>query len=205
MEQLSDNLDERVKQVLAMPDLETKILNHINCGGALIDFSELWRVPLHVLNNFMNETNERQKLFVQAAENRAEFARQKILREIERLAHSDIRKLYNEDGTLKPVHLWPADVAASVAGLDVEELIERDEQGNAISVGQIKKLKREPKIQALKMLAVQVEQLKPRPIEVTGKLSLEDLVGASWEDEDNPEYQQPEEQQQDGREDSSEG
>lgn len=44
-----------------------------------------------------------------------------VLREILKLAKSDVRKLYREDGTLKLPHEWDDDTAAAVAGVDVVE------------------------------------------------------------------------------------
>ena len=85
---------------------------------------------------------------------------------------------------MKDVHEWPADVAASVAGLDVSEEFTTDaETGEVMKVGQIKKLKRESKLQALKMLSVQVEALRPPVQEFKGKLTLEDLIEMSREEE----------------------
>lgn len=187
----------RVHYVLSMHNLEDIIIDHIECGGSVIDLAELYDIAPRYLTDFMqNHTKERKQRFMQALENRQEYSKAKILREIERLAHADIRKLYNEDGSMKPVHEWPADVAASVAGLDTEEEFTTDaETGEVMKVGQIKKIKRESKLNALKVLAVQVDDLKPRPVEVTGKISLEDLVGGSWPEDGEGEGEiEPEDQ-----------
>jgi phage terminase small subunit len=42
-----------------------------------------------------------------------------VLKEIKKLATSDIRKIFDEDGNLLPVHLLPDDVAASIASIEV--------------------------------------------------------------------------------------
>lgn len=44
-----------------------------------------------------------------------------VLDEILKLAKSDVRKLYREDGTLKLPHEWDDETAAAVAGVDVVE------------------------------------------------------------------------------------
>lgn len=44
-----------------------------------------------------------------------------VLREILKLARSDVRKLYREDGSLKLPHEWDDETAAAVAGVDVVE------------------------------------------------------------------------------------
>lgn len=182
-ENLPQNKQERITAVLEMPDLEEQIIDHLESGGCLVDLAELYNIPPRVLTDFMQMNgDERKQRFFLAIENRHEYAKAKILREVERIAHSDVRKLYNEDGTMKPVHEWPADIAASVAGLDVSELTD-PETGEG--VGHIKKMKRESRLQALKMLSVQVDELKPRPVEVNAKMSLEDLVAGSWDESDD--------------------
>lgn len=41
------------------------------------------------------------------------------MRETARLAYSDVRELFTEDGKLLPIHQWPDDVARAVAGVEV--------------------------------------------------------------------------------------
>lgn len=64
--------------------------------------------------------------------------------EYARLAYSDVRKLYNEDGTLKPIHEWDDDTAAAVSSIEVDEL----KEGFDI-IGQVKKVKLHSKTTAL--------------------------------------------------------
>lgn len=66
---------------------------------------------------------ELQKLNAVAAEH-AGLSIERTLREVARLSYSDIRKLYNENGTLKLPHEWDDDTAAAVAGLEVDELFD---------------------------------------------------------------------------------
>jgi phage terminase small subunit len=42
----------------------------------------------------------------------------RVLREAGRLAYSDIRKLYDEQGRLLPIRQWPDDIAAAVASIE---------------------------------------------------------------------------------------
>ena len=45
---------------------------------------------------------------------------ERVLTEVGRLAFSDIRKLYREDGSMKPPTEWDADTAATVATFEVQ-------------------------------------------------------------------------------------
>lgn len=47
---------------------------------------------------------------------------ERTLKEVARVAYSDSRKLYREDGSLKAPHEWDDDTAASVASVESDEL-----------------------------------------------------------------------------------
>lgn len=53
---------------------------------------------------------------------RAELDAGAVLREVGRLAFADPRKLYNPDGSLKPLDEWDPDAAACVASIETEEI-----------------------------------------------------------------------------------
>lgn len=53
---------------------------------------------------------------------RTGITQDKVLEQYARLAFFDIRKLYNSDGTLKPVHEWDDESAAAVNGIEAVEL-----------------------------------------------------------------------------------
>ena len=76
----------------------------------------------------------------------------RIVREAAAVAFSDIRQLYDEDGTLLPVREWPDGVAESIAGIEVEEQFEGRGEAREY-VGRLKKIKRWDKTKALEILA----------------------------------------------------
>jgi phage terminase small subunit len=91
---------------------------------------------------------ERRKDLSEATGVRAE----QIVRELSMVGFSNIKKLYNEDGSIIPVHLLPDEVAASLSGIDVEALYEGSGK-DRIRVGDILKFKAWPKVDALEKLA----------------------------------------------------
>jgi phage terminase small subunit len=93
-----------------------------------------------------------------------DISAERILAELARIAFGDVRALYDEDGTLKPVHEWPDEVAAAVSGLEVEDPVVR--QGQVVRGG-VRKVKRWDKTRALEMLAKHRGLLKDR-LEHTG-------------------------------------
>ncbi|MBB3772514.1 phage terminase small subunit [Angulomicrobium tetraedrale] len=78
---------------------------------------------------------------------RARVTQDRVLQEVARLAFLDIRKAFNVDGTLKPLHEMDDDTAAALAGLDAVELSQ-----DGAPVGSLKKLKLADKKGALELL-----------------------------------------------------
>lgn len=63
-----------------------------------------------------------------------------VMRELSHIVKSDIRKLFNADGSLKPVDSWPDDVAGSVASVEIVELFDGNGKDRT-HIGYTKKLK----------------------------------------------------------------
>ena len=101
---------------------------------------------------------------------------QRVLGELSSLSFSDVRKLYSDDGRLKPIKEWPEDVAKMVVGIDVEEA-KYDDEGVQIK-GEIKKVKMVDKLRAIEMIGKNLRMFVDK-VEVVGKLSLEQLVVSS--------------------------
>ncbi len=76
----------------------------------------------------------------------------RILEETAKVAFSDVRALYREDGTLRPTGEWPDSVAGAVSGVDVSELFEGRGE-NRQEIGYLKKVRTYDKVKALDILA----------------------------------------------------
>jgi phage terminase small subunit len=63
---------------------------------------------------------------------RCELTADRILLEVKRLSLSDIRKLYDEEGNIRPIHELDDATAACIAGIEVVKSFVRDEQGNLV-------------------------------------------------------------------------
>ena len=85
---------------------------------------------------------------MQRRQARTEITQDRVLQEVARLAFLDIRKAFNADGSLKPLHELDDDTAAAIAGMDVTEISSGDE-GIASA---LKKIKLSDKKGALELL-----------------------------------------------------
>lgn len=119
------------------------------------------------------------KKLMSAREARVEVQADDVLRELMRLGYSDIRGLFKADGAMKDPSDWPDDLARAIASVEVDEIYE----GSGPSrkwIGYTKKVRLWNKGQSLDLLAKH-KQLTSQKIEITGKLTLEDLVAGSYE------------------------
>jgi phage terminase small subunit len=82
---------------------------------------------------------------------RLELTGDMVIAELRKMAFLDPRKLFTSDGSLVPIHELDDDSAASIAGLEVNELFEGDgEQKHAF--GLLKKIKIADKYKGLELL-----------------------------------------------------
>ena len=104
-----------------------------------------------------------------------------VLRGISRLANSDLRKFYDQEGNLRPIHTLPDDVAAAIAGI---EIVTKTIPGSdPVEVEHVVKIKLWDKTRALEM-AGKYKKLFTEKVEHSGKVTLEELVAGSRETED---------------------
>jgi phage terminase small subunit len=77
--------------------------------------------------------------------------REEVLRRLTSIGRSDLRKLYRDDGTVKPINEIDDETAMSIAVVEVEELFEgRGEDREHI--GYLRKVKRYDAVRALELL-----------------------------------------------------
>jgi len=97
-----------------------------------------------------------------------------VLLELLKLAKSDLRKLFDESGSLLPVDQWPDDAAVAVAAVDVDEIFDGygDERKH---IGYTKKVKFWDKTKSLELLGKHLKLFTDR-IEVEGDLSIADTM-----------------------------
>lgn len=90
---------------------------------------------------------------------RLELSAERVLKQIERLAFSDHRKLFNRDGSLKPLHELDDDTAAALVGV---ESVTRAARGTTPE-SQLHKVKLGDKYPALAKLAQYFRLFDARP------------------------------------------
>ena len=108
----------------------------------------------------------------QLAEN-AGITPERVLKEYGRLAFHDIRKTFDTDGNLIPIHELDDDTAAAIAGLEVEKRFSSfsNEEGAPLAESRTHKIKLTDKKGALDSIARHLGMFTDKS-EITGKLEL---------------------------------
>lgn len=78
------------------------------------------------------------------------ITKERVLRELGAVGLSDIRRLYNEDGSFKPIHTLTEEEAAQLAGVEVDEVV--NAEGEKVERIRTTKVKRWDKTKALELL-----------------------------------------------------
>lgn len=93
---------------------------------------------------------EIQRLMDERAQ-RTQVTADTVIRELARIAFSDLRKLFDERGGLLPVSQWPDELAGAIAVVETDELFEGFGE-NRVQTGYTRKVKAWDKPKALELL-----------------------------------------------------
>lgn len=154
------------------------IFAHIANGGSLIDLCSTWRVRFSDIMDWIYTDESRRKRYEDALEASKSWMISRLLQELRALSFIDVRKVFNDDHSLKPPSEWPDDVAAAISSIEVSEEWDKDEDNNRVKIGEIKKLKVYDKLRAIEMLGRDLGRFVNK-VEHSGKLTLEDLITSS--------------------------
>lgn len=96
------------------------------------------------------------------------ITRERIAQEYSRIAFFDIKKAFDAEGELIPITQLDDDTAAAIAGIEVSNDWEKDENNRPVIVGQLKKIKISDKRSALDSLVKLMGYAEPDKMIVSG-------------------------------------
>lgn len=102
-----------------------------------------------------------------------------VLRELLRIATTDLSGAYDEHGRLLPLKDIPRDLRRAIAGVETEELWGAPEDGERSQIGTTRKLKLWDKTKALELLGKHLKLFTDK-VEHSASDSLEALILASY-------------------------
>lgn len=175
-----DHIRRSYEEIIDDPITMQTIIDHVSNGGSLIDLAKVWETSYSKLMKWIRADKERNDQYETALVDRKEWTKESVLRELRALGHSDLRKIFADDGTMLHPKQWPAEVAAAVAGLEIFEEISPGRDGKLI--GHTKKLKLWDKRAALELIGKAEQMFNDQ--KQTGHITLEQLLMGSYTKEE---------------------
>lgn len=175
---------ERLKRLTDRQDLMDVVCAHVASGGTLISLANIYDVNYGELSNHVTKDIERNRRYRAALNDRGEWAIERVLQELRRVAFSDVRSIFALDGAIKHPSEWPEDIARAIASIEVFE--EFEGKGNERElIGHTKRVKFWDKGRALELLGKNLKLFIDR-MEIGGSVRLEDLILKSGAKEGDP-------------------
>jgi len=174
----------RFNEIIKSPELILSIIcTHISNSGTLVTLAEDWGVSFGDLTNWLHEDKDRDRRYIKSLKDRDEFGNERILKELRSLALIDIRRIFNEDGSIKNIIDWDEASARAVAAVEVDELFEGSGRERK-QVGWTKRVKFWDKTKSLELLGKNLKMFVERHDSDKKFATLEELVvGSFGEDE----------------------
>ncbi len=167
---LSPGSSARLEALFIAPETMDTICTHVAQGGSLIDLCEVWDVVYGRVTNWIKNDPLRTELYKESLADRDEWVKEAILSQLREIANADVRQIFEEDGSLKPISEWDKDVAKAVSGVDVFH----EKDGSGVT----KKIKMNDKLKAIELIGKTMAMFIDRTHH-TGELTLAELVAMS--------------------------
>ena len=166
---------ERLKFLLQNPANTLQVLvAHVANGGTITTLCDTWEVSYAEVLRWLYADRAREREYVRALNDRAEWAKETLLAQLRDIALVDIRQVFDDNGHIKAIDQWPKALASALASFEVVD--EYDDEG--VKTGTLKKFKLYDKLKAIDLLGKNLALFVERH-EINGKLTLEHLVAST--------------------------
>lgn len=147
------NARETWEHIKSKPEqLEETICLGVAMGSTLRQISRNFGIPYPWLFKYIMDDPGLKNKYELALSERKDYMTQFLFDQFKILAESDLRQLFNEDGSMKPIKDWPDNAAQFVSSVEVDELFAGTGKDREL-IGHTKKVKLWDKMKALESLA----------------------------------------------------
>lgn len=119
-------------------------------------------------------TNPNIKKFIKSLQAKTDakldVSRERVLKELAKIAFFDIRKIYTDDDALKKVKDFDDESAAVVAGIETDDIMEGF-GADKVAIGQTNKVKLHNKIAALERISKMMGYDAPEQHDIKGQIT----------------------------------
>lgn len=163
------------KELIYTNNQVTEICSYIANGGALTDYASKNNVDYNDLYQWLISDNERREKLRQANIARSEWCKETILNELKSIATLNVADCYDHNGDPLPMDKLPTSLKKSIQS--IKKVIKSDDRGETITT----EIKFFDKIKAINLLGKELGMFSNK-VEVSGKVSLESLIGESFDE-----------------------
>ena len=172
-----ESLETRLVRLFARPTLVDEICSFVANGGSPIALSEIWDLPYGRISAWLAAEPDRWKRYQAALTEHDTWQMHRMLMETYKIATADIRDILDESHAIKPPSLWPDHVGKAISAIEVSEIWDGYGEDRK-QIGELKKVKFYDKTKGIELMLKKLGAFVEKH-EVTGKLSLGDLVLSS--------------------------
>lgn len=138
----------------------------VSGGGSVLDLAREWDIPYAYLMRMIRTRKDWEAKYQTALSDRNEHVIESTLHLLNSIRDFDIRSLYRDSGDLKPISEWPIEASLVVSG------IKPTKEGIEIKLAE--------RLKAVELIGKNKHLFTERH-EVTGKVTLIDLITQSWD------------------------
>lgn len=96
------------------PKMMETIINHVANGGSILDLCRTWGVGYSEIMKTIRSNPDYDKQYQLALKDREEWAKERILKEVQALGTFNIKDIFNHDGTIKKPSEMPDTFTAAI-------------------------------------------------------------------------------------------
>ncbi len=163
----------RLELFLTQPDTLDVICSFVSNGGTVVELCEMRNFRMGDVMNWIHKDAVRDDRHRLALNDRDEWTRDALMTELKRIAFTDIRDAYDDNGSLKPIKELPTSIAKCISSIEVDELWEGRGR-DAKQTGFTKKVRMYDKLKAIEMVGKQIGMFNDKQHIVVEKY--EDLI-----------------------------
>ena len=181
---MPESMKERYNRIINDAETMNTICGDTANGGSLIKLAETWNIRYSDILFWIYADAERKRQYLEAVDARNEWTIHRLLDELRSLSFINARLLFDENHALLTPDKWPDDICRAISSIEVDEIwdetagFEVGGKKKKVQIGETKKLKLYDKLKAIELLGKDLGRFISKH-EVTGKLTLEDLVTGS--------------------------
>lgn len=170
-----DVMSQKAQELIRNENTLSEIVTWIGEGRTLREYSMAYGANHAQLFVWIMRDAKRREEYDAAVKLRDEYLRQNVIDELRNISTLDVSQAYDHNGDPLPMDKLPTSLKKSIQS--IKKVIKSDDRGETITT----EIKFFDKIKAINLLGKELGMFSNK-VEVSGKVSLESLIGESFDE-----------------------